>query len=205
MKKNGLLFIALAAIAAGIYFSTKGKKVTASKVGTTGTAGATPTSFWDALLERGASAAGQRANSVISGGGWSGGGKYDKDGGNLDVSPIVKGAIGTVAGLIGGAGKWFGEKIFGGSQRTKGTSPGTSPDYGNDPFADLFDGYSLASEPDASEGGGFNGPAWIPDGSPYLFGSDEGDAPQAWNNESDLPLDDAYNVATSEEEFFSRN
>ena len=200
MKKNGILFIAIAAIAAGIYFSTKGKRTTvAGNVGTTGTAGATPTNFFDALLERGASSVGQRANRAVYGSSGGGGG------GGKDFTPIAKGAVAAGGGLLTALGQWFKKKIFGGSQTTDGTAPGTSPDYGNDPFADLFDGYSLASEPDASEGGGFNGPAWIPAGSPYGYQSDEGDAPQRWDNVTDMPLDDAYENATSEEDFFSRN
>ena len=195
MKKNGLLFVALAAIAAGIYFSMKGRtKAAPSKVGTTGTAGATATSFWDALIEKGAGSVGQRANRAVYGS--SGGG-----GGGADISPLIKAGAKTVAEL---ATKWF-DKIFGGSPATDGTAPGTSAGYGDDPFREVFENYQLPGYGSSSEGGGFNGPAWIPDGSPYLFGSDEGDAPQAWNNESDLPLDDAYNIATSEEEFFSRN
>lgn len=197
MKKNGLLFVALAAIAAGIYFATKGRRTAvAGKVGTTGTAGATPTSFWDALIGKAASNAGQTANRAVYGS--SSGGA-----GGADLSPLIKAGAKTASDL---ASRWFG-KLFGGSSTTTTTAPGTSTGYGTTNSGDFstWEDYRAAQVQAGSEGGGFNGPSWIPDGSPYLFGSDEGSEPQPWNNESDLPLDDAYNDATSEEEFFSRN
>ena len=194
MKKNGLLIIALAAIAAGLYFATKGKAPSASKVGSTGTATTQATNFWDALVGRAASAAGQGANRVVNGG------SVPSTGKGVDVGPVAKEGVKAAAGLLGSLGQWFKKKLFGGSQTTAGTSPGTSDDYGNDPFADLFDGYNLNSEPEYSEGGGFNGPAWIPDGSPYLY-TEPQQAPQRWDNTNDLPIDDAYNDATAAEDF----
>ena len=197
MKKNGLLFVALAAIAAGIYFSTKGKRTaTAGKVGTTGTAGDSPTSFWDALIGKAASNVGQTANRAVYGS--SSGGA-----GGADLSPLIKAGAKTASDL---ASRWFGN-LVGGSSTTTTTAPGTSTGYGTTNSGDFstWEDYRAAQVQAGSEGGGFNGPAWIPDGSPYGYQADEGDAPQRWDNETDMPLDDAYDNATSEEEFFSRN
>lgn len=197
MKKNGLLFVALAAIAAGIYFSMKGRtKAAPSKVGTTGTAGAVPLSFFDALLERGASSVGTRANRAVYG---SSGGASN----GADLSPLIKAGAKSAGEL---ATKWF-DKLFGGTQRTNTTAPGNSPGFGTTNSGDFstWEDYRAAQIQAGSEGGGFNGPAWIPDGSPYLFGTDEGDAPQPWNNAEDLPVEDSFDAATSEEDFFSRN
>ena len=192
MKKNGLLIIALAAIAAGLYFATKGKAPSASKVGSTGTATAPAGNFWDALVGRAASAAGQGANRVVNGG------SVPSTGKGVDISPLVKAGVNAGAGLIS---KFF-NKLFGGSAAPASSAPGTSEGYGTttDGMFSTWEDYRAAQIQAGSEGGGFNGPAWIPDGSPYLY-TEPQQAPQSWDNANDLPIDDAYNDATAAEDF----
>jgi len=184
MKKNGLLFLAIAAIGAGIYFSVRGNPFTGGKVRTTGTATAPPQNFWEQLLASGGRLAGQGANRAVYGSSSGGGG-------GKDFTPLAKGAVEAGGGLLVALGQWFKKKLFSGSSQPASSAPGTSDGYGDDPFKELFDGYSLTSEPEYSEGGGFNGPAWIPSGSPYLYQADEGVSPEGNSTF------DSYNDAVS--------
>lgn len=162
MKKNGLLFLGLAALAVGAYFLLKGRPATGRPVQSTGSA-TTPQANWlDALINRGGFA--QTARTTSPG---ASGGAYDS-------------SVAAGISVLGGLAKRAIDALLGKDPSPAG-SPASNPYYGTPSYPTSYVGSATPYGPEEN-------PAYDSPDADYLAGNS---ADAAYENATAGDFEDA--------------